>query len=211
MNLRGTLVFAAFFLLVSFGIPAARAQASIYGTVTVDHVSDIKCLQTVCGSGDGTINPIGGTGGIFYDFKTYGPVRLGVDVRGSSLMGNKNAATYFNTARPRVFSALGGIRVSARTPIFRLRPYAEGAVGFANTNLPVPENPYNLQNPVYPNDGRVYYHSGVAFRGFIGSDLPLLPFMDFRIVELGIGALRNGGSTYPVESISSGLVFHLPY
>ena len=180
---------------------AAQAQLAVYGTVTVEHLSGINCLQTVCGSGDGTINPIGGFGGVFYDFRTVGPVRIGVDVRAGSTIGNKNAATYFNSARPRIFSALGGVRASFKAPLPQLRPYVEGAVGLGRSNIAVPQD----------SSGRVNYNSGIEYRGLAGVDLMLLPAMDFRVVELGAGGLHNSGSNYPMYSISTGLVFHLPF
>ena len=169
--------------------------------MTVEHITGVRCLQTVCGSSNGTISPVGGTAGVFYDFRQIGPVRLGADVRVSSTLGNKNAATYFNTAKPRIFSALGGIRASFRTPFPRLRPYVQGSVGLARSNLNLPED----------SSGRVQYHAGVQYRGFAGADLAILPVMDFRVVELGIGGIRNNGNTNLVESISTGLVFHLPF
>ena len=193
------------FLCLSFGLlcllPPARAQLGVYGTVTVEHVTGIQCLQVICGSNDGTISPLGGTAGVFYDFRQIGPVRLGADVRVSSTLGNKNAATYFNTAKPRIFSALGGIRASFRTPFVQLRPYVQGSVGLARSNINLPQD----------STGRVQYHSGLQYRGFAGADLAVLPVMDFRVVELGIGGIRNNGGSNFVDSISTGLVFHLPF
>lgn len=199
MNLRRTLLSSAAAL---FALAASvPAQLAAYGTVTVEHLSSIRCAQTICGSGDGTINPIGGFGGVFYDFRNLGPVRLGVDLRVGSTVGNKNATTYTNTPRPRLFSALGGIRGSFKTPIHQLRPYVEGAVGLAKTNNGVP----------LTTDGHIAYHSGIQFRGFAGVDLTLLPALDFRVVELGAGAFQGLNNTYPIESISTGLVVHLPF
>lgn len=206
MNLRKTLLSASLFVLAFAG--AAGAQTSVYGTVSVEHITGIQCLQTVCGSGDGTINPLGGFGGVFRDVKTLGPVRLGVDLRVGSTVGNKNAATYFNTARPRVFTALAGVRGSFGTPLPRLRPYIEGAVGYAKSNVGVPEQP---ASPLVPGSGMVKYDSGIQFRGFAGVDLAIAPAFDFRVVELGAGGLHSNNSTYPIESISTGVVFHLPF
>lgn len=199
MNVRWFFLFLAAAL---FG-PADRAQAQLaaYGTVTVEHLSSIKCVQTVCGSNDGTINPIGGFGGVYYDFRDLGPFRLGIDLRAGKSIGNKSATTYFNSPRPSLFSVLGGIRGSFKTPIHQLRPYIEGAVGLARTDIGVPLTP----------DGHVASHSGVQFRGFAGVDLSLLPQLDFRVVEFGGGGVQGLNSTYPIESISTGLVFHLPF
>lgn len=192
-----------FLLLASASLAAsaaAHAQLAAYGTISVEHPSGITCREVTCGSNDGTISPIGGFGGVFYDFRNIGPVRLGVDLRAGSTVGNKNAAIYSNTPRPRIFSVLGGVRASFRTPLPQLRPYVEGAIGLAKSNISLPQE----------SDGTVNYRSGIQYRGFAGVDLSLLPVMDFRIVELGAGGLQNFGNTYPVTSISTGLVFHLP-
>ena len=193
MNLRKALLPT---VLVVLALSAsAWAQTSIYGTVTVDHVTGIKCQQASCGSNDGTINPLGGFGGISHDLRFLGPFRLGVDVRGGSVIGNKNAAIYASSPRPRVYSVLGGVRASSRAPIFHVTPYLEGLVGYGRSSF----------------NGTGLYSSGVEFHGVAGVDLPLLPALDFRVVELGAGGVHNAGSNYPLESISSGLVFHLPF
>ncbi len=192
MNLR-TALLPTFLVVLAFSA-SARAQTSIYGTVTVDHVTGIKCQGTSCGSNDGTINPLGGIGGISHDVWSLGPVRLGLDVRGSSVIGNKNAAIYSNSPKPRIYSVLGGVRASARTPLLHLTPYVEGLVGYDRSNF---------------TGGT--YSSGVAFRGLAGVDFSLLPSVDFRVVELGAGSVHNSGSNFLVESVSTGLVFHLPF
>lgn len=199
MILRTPLSLSVFFLLLA---PlAAHAQLGVYGTVTVEHPSGIHCQEAICGSNDGTISPLGGFGGVYYDFRTVGPVRLGLDVRAGSTVGNKNAAIYASTPRPRIFSVLGGVRASFHTPLPQLRPYVEGAIGLGKSNIAQPQEV----------DGTVSYRSGLQYSGFAGVDLTLLPVMDFRVVELGAGGLQNFGNTYAVTSISTGLVFHLPF
>lgn len=192
MNLRKALLSTSLVVLAFAG--SARAQTSVYGTVTVDHVTGIKCQGTTCGSNDGTINPVGGMGGVSYDLRSVGPVRLGVDVRASSVVGNKNAAIYSNFPRPRIYSVLGGVRASFKTPLVQLKPYVEGLVGYGRSNF-----------------AATPYASGLEFRGLAGVDLSLLPALDFRVVELGVGSLRNTGNSYSIESISTGVVFHLPF
>lgn len=199
MILRSTLLSTALALLTL--APVAHAQLAAYGTVTVEHPSSITCREVTCGSNDGTISPIGGFGGVFYDFRNVGPIRLGVDVRAGSTVGNKNAAIYSNAPRPRIFSVLGGVRASFKTPLPQLHPYVEGAIGLGKSNISLPQDA----------DGAVHYRSGIEYRGFAGVDLTLLPVMDFRVVELGAGGLQNFGNTYPITSISTGLVFHLPF
>lgn len=186
---------ALIFLALIFAAVTAQAQLGIYGTVTVEHTSGIKCFDTVCGSNDGTINPVGGFGGVYYDFKNYGRVRLGVDARAGSTITSKSAAMFFTGPKPRIFSALGGVRASFTTRYDFLRPYAEGLVGVGRSNLQATST----------------YPVGLEYRGLVGVDLRLLPALDFRVVELGIGALQLQGSSYRMESISTGVVFHFAH
>ena len=52
--------------------------------------------------------------------------------------------------------------------------------------------------------------NGFEYHLFAGADLRLLSVLDFRIVELGIGGLDASGHNFPLKSISTGVVFHLP-
>ena len=189
-------------VVLAFIAPAAVAQSQLglYGAVTVEHVGGIQCLTTVCGSPDGTINPVGGFGGVYYDFKSYGRVRLGVDVRGGATIQSKNAAQYFTGPKPRIYSALGGIRASFPTRFDALRPYVQGSVGMARSNFQTSAGASALDYPV-----------GVQYRAYAGADLRLLPYLDFRVVELGIGAIQLQGTAYRTESISTGVVFHFAH
>ena len=180
---------------------AASAQFAAYGTVTVEHVTGLTCLDVTCGNNDGTVSPVGGGGGVFYDWRTYGRVRVGFDVRASTTSSSKNAVQYAASPGPRIFSVLGGVRGSIKVPLLGMRPYAQASVGWDRTNA---------TGVQFDASGRQIYSSGLEFRGFLGVDLPLLPVMDFRVVELGAGSLHGAGGSFPMESISTGVVFHLP-
>ncbi len=145
-------------LLLSFSA-AAHAQLAVYGTVSVEHVTGLKCLDTVCGSNNGTISPVGGGGGVYYDWRTFGPARIGFDVRASSTVGNKNAVQYASGPQPRIYSALGGVRASFQLKTLSLRPYVQGSVGWDRTNANAP----------------LTYGTGVEFRGVRGCGLPVFP------------------------------------
>ena len=61
--------------------------------------------------------------------------------------------------------------------------------------------------------GRVVIDHGLAYQGLVGLDLKILPYMDVRIVELGIGAISgvtNSPGSHLLESAGIGLVFHFP-
>ena len=59
-------------------VSAAHAQFAVYGTVVGERVRGFTCA-TICASTDGSERPYGGSFGAFYNFRTYGPMRLGVE------------------------------------------------------------------------------------------------------------------------------------
>jgi hypothetical protein len=194
---------AVLFLAVVIVFPAtiAYAQFGVYGTVTVNRLSGQQNSPFATGSVNNSVDPLGGGGGIYYDFKTIGPVRLGVDVRGTITNSKQGAYTFFRGGGTRIYSSLGGIRASFHTPWAPVKPYVQGSVGLGRSD-------YGLFT-----NGAIVVHSNFQYEGFAGVDLKILPIMDFRVVELGYGALTSFGSdghTYPIGSLSSGVVFHLP-
>ena len=190
----------ALLLVPLFALPlAAHGQLAAYGLFSAQRFGGITCLEASCGTNSGSVSPIGGTGGLYYDFRNAGRFRLGVDVRATALKGNKLASSYFGSDY-RAYSVLGGVRASLRTRIPLLNPYVQGSVGLGRNN--------GL------GDG-ANYANRVQYMGFAGLDLRLLPVLDFRAVELGGGALSGAGTgpnsgTHSVLTISTGLVVHFP-
>ena len=177
---------------------AARAQIGVFGTVTVEWVNGVACTQSVgngvgtCISGTTTDKPYGASFGGFYDFRSLGPVRFGVEVRGGVLNTNKDpGANIASTDLIREYTALGGLRASTGTPIRWLHPYASVDGGYAKFG------------PVYA------YSTYTKIEGHVGADLSVASFMDIRAIDLSAGALFGSGS-HGTESISAGLVFHSP-
>jgi hypothetical protein len=202
----------------------AQAQLGAYGTISVNRLSGQQssplaplnadpagCLGVAapgCKVND-SIDPLGGTGGVYYDFKTLGPVRLGVDVRGTITDSKQGVYTVSRGTGSRIYSALGGVRASFHTPIKIIKPYIQGSVGLGRSD-------YGLAlisgSSAFP--GKIVTVNNLQYEGFAGVDLKLLPILDFRVVELGYGALDSFGTnshTYPIGTISSGVVFHLPF
>ncbi len=220
----------ALFLLPVLALAAASAHAqfSVYGTVTLDHLTGINtspvlntlspapctsAVTTDCTSYRSDVNPIGFTGGVSYDVKQVGPALLTADVRGVVENNHEGAQTNAQGAGTHLYSVLGGVKASFSTPFSLLRPYVEGAVGYARSNYGVLTNAGTLTssgNPVRPGvstQGNIEYHV------FAGADLRVLPVLDWRVVELGYGALQETGNyshNYPLYSVSSGVVFHFP-
>lgn len=186
-------LFAVFALLC---VTRAHAQIGVYGTVTGERISGLNCTQLNpigvgnCTTGTVTEKPYGANFGGFYDFRSIGPVRLGVDLRGGVLNTNKNNAN--NSASSDVirhYTALGGVRGTVGTPIKWIRPYGEVAVGYAKFG------------PVY------HYANYTQVEGIVGVDIPILPFLDIRGIEFSAGEMF-GPSSHGVQSIGAGLVFH---
>jgi hypothetical protein len=184
----------------------AHAQVGVYGTVTVNRLTGLQSSPLASGAVNDSVDPVGGGGGIYYDFKTLGPVRLGADLRGTITDSKQGAYTFSRSTGTRIYSTLGGIRGSFHTPWVPVKPYVQISAGLGRSD-------YGLST-FDPTTGKPTIHNNFQFEGFAGVDLKLLPYMDFRVVELGYGALTSFGTdghTYPIGSLSSGVVFHLPF
>ena len=218
----------SFAVLVLFAISVtAHAQFSAYGMFTVDRMTGVNTspiLQTLaplpCASSTATnctaynnyVNPLGFTGGVFYDFKTLGIVTLGIDLRGGLASAKHGAQTYANGTGAHVYDGLGGVRATFHTPYKLLAPYLQGSVGYARSNFGV------LTNAGVTNSGSAIYpgiptQNGIEYQGTAGLDLRFLPWADWRVTELNVGAIQTSGNyshSYPLYSVSTGVVFHIP-
>jgi hypothetical protein len=183
---------------------AAHAQVGVYGEYSADKLSGVTCFdpQGECSSKNGVVNPSGLMGGAYYDFKTFGPVRFGIDARGGVARSNKSAVTAAggkDTTTENYF--LAGVRGTFHTKYSFLKPYLQASAGFARSNATEPTI--------------TTYDSFVKYEGFGGVDIKILPMLDLRAVELGIGNMDRvgsgtGGSSLLVRSIGVGIVLHLP-
>jgi len=214
MNLRNVALFLAASAVATLATPAARAQAAVYGTFTVNQLSGIKnspaipaCTPaplTTCPTYNDSVNPLGGTFGGYYDFFNLGPVKLGVDARGTLTTTKRGAQTLSNATGARLYSGLGGVRAVFHTRFVPIRPYIQGSAGFARTD-------YGVSNT---SAGKINLTNNFQYMGYAGVDITLLPVMDFRLVEFGYGGINpfgNASHNYPVKTVSSGIVFHLPF
>lgn len=163
---------------------SAHAQLGVYGTVTVQQVS-------VNGK---SVAPVGGGGGVYYDFKQIGRIKIGGDLRGSVSSSKQGNIGGFNAYGTRIHTALGGVRVSTTLPVTWMKPYVQGSFGWGGSNFGTSQN----------------IQGGFAYQGLAGLDLKLAPIMDVRIAEFGIGAINAGGTNHTLKTISMGVVFHLP-
>jgi hypothetical protein len=207
---------------------SAHAQFSVYGTVTLNHMTGISsspvtntlspppCTPALTASSSpcteykSSVDPIGFTGGVSYGFMNLGPVRLSADARGVIESDHQGAQSAAQGSGTRIYSALGGLKATFHTPVRFLFPYVQGSVGYAKSNYGILTNAQVGSSTTYPG---IPTQNNLQYGGFGGLDIKVIPAMDFRIVEVGYGALQASGNfshTYPILSISSGFVFHIP-
>jgi hypothetical protein len=225
---------------------AADAQAGVYVGYTATRLSGITCLTSVvepasgviaplqCSSGangqvvnssgtvvtaaqNGVVNPAGIQAGAYYDFKTVGPVRLGLDLRGGDFHSNKSAASAAGGKNATGLDyVLLGVRGSFHTRYSWLSPYVQASAGYARSNATLPFGTSVSQGsssiPQRSEDNFLMYE------GFAGIDIHVFPAIDLRPVEVGIGNMNrfgnsgagDGPSSVGVKSIGAAVVFHMP-
>jgi hypothetical protein len=204
---KAVLVLAA---VTAVATASAHAQLGVYGEFTVDRLSNIassplpQISSPLANARANTVDPIGGTGGVYYDFMKLGPVKLGADLRGTILTTKRGAYVNFNSGGARIYSALGGVRAVFKTPFVPLKPYIQGSAGLGRSD-------YGLSNTT--STGQVILYNNFEYEGLAGLDIKLLPVMDWRVAEFGYGGLNpfgNNSHNYPIKQVSMGFVFHLP-
>jgi hypothetical protein len=196
---------------------SAHAQVGVYGMFTVDDLSNIKSSPLPLPPDSAgpafersnSVDPLGGTGGVYYDFKKTAHVTIGADVRGSIMNTKRGAYVSFNGPGARIYSVLGGVRGTFHTPVKILKPYIQGSLGLGRSDYGLfvdqPTSPTPLPTKIYSN---------FEWEALAGLDIKLLPIMDYRVVEFGYGGLDPFGTyshNYPIKQVSMGFVFHLPY
>lgn len=195
---------------------AAHAQAGVYVGYTANQLSGITCFdaQNKCSSPNGKVNPSGVLFGGYYDFRTVGPVLLGIDVRGGDLHSNKSATSSAGDKNITGYdNALVGVKGSIHTRYSWLNPYAQVSFGYARSNATEPIGGATLitagSPPPRTEDNFFQYEA------FLGLTVHVFSTVDLRPVELGIGELNrfgtgNGPSSLTVKTIGASLVFHTP-
>jgi hypothetical protein len=195
---------------------SVHAQVGVYGMFTADRLSNIASSPLPLPPNStapafaraNTVDPLGGTGGVYYDFMKLGPVKLGADLRGSILTTKRGAYINFNGPGGRIYSVLGGVRGSFQTPVKSLKPYLQISAGLGRSDYGLytgrPASTQPLPNVIYNN---------FQYEGFAGLDIKLLPIVDWRVAEFGYGGLDPVGTyshNYPIKQVSMGFVIHLP-
>jgi hypothetical protein len=175
---------------------AANAQVGIYLNPVAIRVSNSVDEGPFAFLGQDTTSRVfyGYTLGGYDDFFHAGSLNAGFDVRFSDLHAN-NAM---------LKSGLVGVRVSGKPFVRPFKPYAQFSFGYGTTKAPV----------------STVHKSKFDYALYGGVDYPLQKHVDWRIGEIGYGAVTTissadvgGGGTFNVPtakqiSFSSGFVFH---
>jgi hypothetical protein len=129
----------------------------------------------------------GGTVGVYRDHGLVGLIRMGLDARGEFV---QRSDTTLN-------SGLAGIRLAVTPRVLPIKPDVEGLVGVGNLG-------------VGQGSGKT---STTAFEYKVlgGVDWTFFPRLDWRVVEFGYGGLTGDASGVHPKTLSSGLVFRLPF
>ena len=181
----------------------APAQVfSIYGTFSPLHASNVETGSVASSTGyteqyTSFWAPAFG-GGVTLNFLNLHVVKLGLDARGSTKSGTTGADT-----------AELSLRLGFQPPVLRLKPYVQGGVGYLATRTTNVSTNFGSTTPVGGTFNNQYatvgFHAGV--------DKPLIPLIDFRVVEVGFAhafdtGLTTSASNANTFSISTGLVAH---
>lgn len=169
----------------------AHAQVGLYADFTAQRLGNIPASGTATTPNNSAVNPTGGTFGAFYDFKTFGPVRLGADARFSHTVDSRGAQASSVGGGTHLYSTLGGVRASFHTPIKLLVPYVQASAGLGRSD-------FGMQARTFSN--------ALEYHAYAGTDFNLLPHVSWRVVELGYGGLDAMGHNYTLASVSTGVV-----
>lgn len=182
-----------------------HAQAvSIYGTFSPLHASHVETGSVASNTGyteqyTSFWTPAFG-GGVTFNFLNLHVVKLGLDARGSTKRGTTGADT-----------AELSLRLGFQPPVLRLKPYVQGGVGYLATRTSNVSSYYAGSSTVAAGGTFNNQYATVGFHA--GVDKPLIPFLDFRIVDvgyahafaIGLSTLSSNANTF---SLSTGLVAH---
>lgn len=130
----------------------------------------------------------GPTVGAYFDSSHFPIVEWGADIRASFLGGS---------GKTQMQSGLVGPRLAAHLPVVPLKPYAELLIGAGHVQAG--------QGSAQISETKFEY------QGVFGADVTVFPRIDWRVVEFSYGGLPNLGGGLNPKTISTGLVFRIPF
>jgi hypothetical protein len=187
-------------LLLAFTV-AAHAQLSLYVTSANNRFSNVETGDALTSSGYqeqyASFWTSGIGGGVSSTFLPLGPVKVGFDLRGSTHPGTVGSDTAF-----------GGIKVGINPPALHIKPYLQASGGYVETRtVNVSTSPTNPTQTV----GGTFTSRYAAWEILGGIDLPLVHFIDLRLIEVGGGqaiTILNNGPNPSLFTLNTGLVLH---
>ena len=162
---------------------AADAQLGIYGEFSATNVPGDSFLGTVAAWNKGA------SVGVYDNFLHAGPIRLGLDLRGS--YGSANGSSSY--------SVLVGPRVAIKPPVLPIRPYVQAAVGLGGIRA------NDALAKSTRTTGRLQY-------GLVGGlDCVILPHLDLRLPEIEYirtseDQFSGGAAPTNILTVSAGVV-----
>ena len=136
-------------------------------------------------------------GGVTLGLVPVGPIRFGLDLRGSTKPGTTGADT-----------AMLGFKLAVKPPLLPIKPYIQASGGYVATRT-VNVSTTSITSTQTVGGTFTNHYAGWEILG--GLDMPLAPFVDLRLVEVGGGAaygVTNNPPSISMFSINSGLVVH---
>jgi hypothetical protein len=198
-----------YILFAAVLLPGAAAHAqvvSIYATSSSARFSNVQTGTNLTPSGyqNQYTNfwKTGIGGGVTFNILPVGPIRLGLDFRGSTRQGTVGADT-----------AMAGFKVGFHPPVIPIKPYLQASGGYVATRT------VNVSSGATSNS--TFNNQYAAWEILGGVDFPIVPFLDVRLVEvgggtgygvgtysLGTGFIGGPRPTISMFTVNSGLVFH---
>ena len=182
-------------LSAMFCLPAHGQFVEVYGTLSIPHVSNLPTgsicnAQSACTEQYRSLTAVGFGGGVTLRLVPLGLVDLGLDFRGSDKPGT-----------PGVQTGMVGFKVTAKPPVLHIRPYGQVSAGYFATSTP---------NAGGTAGTAPFSNKGAAYEVLGGLDLPLLPILDVRVVEVGGGQAFGlfNSKTSSIFTVNTGLVLH---
>lgn len=181
-------------VLAAAASAVSHAQiVSVYATFSPTHLTNVYsgCTGSPCSAQYTDYWASGIGGGATLNFINLHVVKLGLDLRGSTKSGTTGADT-----------AEVSLRLGAKPPLLPIKPYVQAGVGYLDTRTLAGSGTFESQYAT------ANIHAGV--------DMPVFPFVDLRLVEIGYGQAFSklddvsfGTSNKPkLFTVNTGIVVH---
>jgi hypothetical protein len=190
---------------VLLAAPVAQAQFSAYVTFSPAHLSNVEtgAIYSATGYTEATASywSSGVGGGVTFPVLHLPIVALNLDLRGATRPGTNG-----------VDHAFLGLQLAVHPHVIPFKPYVEIAGGYLDTRTTNLSTTSSGSGTI----GGTFTNKYVAYEILGGVDYPIIHFLDWRIVEIGVGqgfnvpGITTNGNTYNATFVTAntGLVLH---